>query len=204
VWAAPTPRGLAGSVRCGLYRCECGHAVICSSLNRWPSYRCRDGCGQMSRKQSDVDDYVSRVIVQRLRKPDAIRLAAHDNTDEIATLEAESVALRTRLDSLAGFFAQGLIDAQQLTEGTRQLNAQLTEIRDKTSKLFNGTALSGIADTDDAGSAWLEAPLDRKRAVIDALATVTLLRGAQGRPAGWKPGQTYFRPELVRIEWKTS
>lgn len=36
---------------------------------------------------------------------------------------------------------------------------------------------AGIADADDAGSAWLEAPLDRKRAVIDALAVVTLLRG---------------------------
>ena len=24
------------------------------------------------------------------------------------------------------------------------------------------------------------------------------------RSAGWQPGQTYFRPELVRIEWRTS
>jgi X-X-X-Leu-X-X-Gly heptad repeat protein len=186
----------------GLYRCECGHTVIVSSLNRWPSYRCRDGCGKMSRNQSDVDDLVGRVIVERLRRPDAVSLVARDSANEAAALDAESVALRTRLDSLAGFFAQGLIDAQQLTEGTRQLNAQLTEVRDKIGKLFDGSALAGIADADDAGSAWLEAPLDRKRAVIDALATVTLLKGAQGRPAGWRPGQTYFRPELIKIEWK--
>jgi hypothetical protein len=197
---APARRWLGS----GLYRCECGHTVIVSNLNRWPSYRCRDGCGQMSRKQSDVDDYVSAVIMERLRRPDAVSLAARDNSDEIAALDAESIALRTRLDSLAAFFAQGLIDAQQLTEGTRQLNRQLTEVRAKVGKLFNGTALSGIADTDDAGSAWLEAPLDRKRAVIDALAGVTLLKGGHGRPAGWQPGQTYFRPELVRIEWRTS
>jgi site-specific DNA recombinase len=188
----------------GLYRCECGTPVICSQANKARVYRCRDGCGKLSRQQKDVDNYISAVIVERLRRPDAISLAAHDNTDEIAALEAESVALRTRLDSLAAFFAQGLIDAQQLTEGTRQLNSQLTEVRAKVGKLFNGSALSGIADTDDAGSAWLEAPLDRKRAVIDALAVVTLLRGGNGRPAGWQPGQTYFRPEKVRIQWRNS
>jgi site-specific DNA recombinase len=186
----------------GLYRCECGHTVIVSNLNgRW-SYRCRDGCGRMSRNQKDVDDLVSRVIVERLRMPDAVNLAARDSTDEANALEAESVALRTRLDSLAAFYAQGLIDAQQLTEGTRQLNTQLTEVRAKIGKLFDGSALAGIADTEDAGSAWLEAPLDRRRAVIDALATVTLLKGGHGRPAGWRPGQSYFRPELVRIEWR--
>jgi DNA invertase Pin-like site-specific DNA recombinase len=195
---APARRWLGS----GLYRCECGHTVICSSLNRWPAYRCRDGCGRMSRKQSDVDDLVSRVIVERLRKPDAVTLGARDSADEASALEAESVALRTRLDSLASFYAQGIIDAQQLAQGTRQLNSALTDVRSKIGRLFDGSALAGIADADDAGSAWLEASLDRQRAVIDALATVTLLRGGHGRPAGWKPGQTYFRPELVKIEWR--
>jgi site-specific DNA recombinase len=197
---APARRWLGS----GLYRCECGHPVICSSLNRWPAYRCRAGCGRMSRKQSDVDNLVSRVIVERLRRPDAVSLVAHDSGDVAAALDAESVALRTRLDSLASFFAQGLIDAQQLTEGTRQLNDQLSDVRSKIGKLFDGSALAGIADADDAGSAWLEASLDRQRAVINALAAVTLLRGGHGRPAGWQPGQSYFRPELVRIEWKTT
>jgi site-specific DNA recombinase len=195
---APARRWLGS----GLYRCECGNTVICSSLNRWPSYRCRNGCGRLSRKQSDVDDFVSRVIVERLRRPDAASLVARDDADVAQALEAESVALRTRLDSLASFYAQRLIDAQQLTEGTRQLNIQIEEVRGKLAKLFDGSALAGIADADDAGSAWLEAPLDRKRAVIDALAKVTLLKGGHGRPAGWQPGQTYFRPELVKVEWR--
>ena len=81
--------------------------------------------------------------------------------------------------------------AQQLTEGTRQFNTQANRGPGQSRKLFNGSALAGIADTDDAGSAWLEAPPDRKRAVIDALAVVTLLKGGHGRPAGWQPGQTY-------------
>jgi hypothetical protein len=192
----PTRRWLGS----GLYRCECGAKLICSKANRARAYRCRDGCGRVSRSQADVDDLVSRVVVERLRRPDVADLVARDNAGELAALEAESVALRTRLDSLAGFFAQGLIDAQQLTEGTRQLNAELSEVRAKIGKLFDGSALSGIADADDAGSAWLEAPLDRRRAVVEALAVVTLKRGT-GRPPGWQPGQNYFRAELVKIEW---
>jgi site-specific DNA recombinase len=186
----------------GLYRCECGTPVICSQANRARVYRCRDGCGKLSRQQRDVDDLITKVIVERLRRPDVASLVARDRGDEVRAHEAQAVALRSRLDSLAAFFAQGLIDAQQLTEGTKEINTALTDVRAKIGKIYDGSALAGIADADDAGSAWLEAPLDRKRAVIDALAAVTLLGGGHGRPAGWRPGQSYFRPELVKIEWR--
>lgn len=188
----------------GLYQCECGARVICSSSNDAKCYRCRDGCGRLSRRRADVDELVTQVIVERLRRPDVASLAAGDRFDESRVLESQAVALRSRLDSVAGLFAQGVIDAQQLTAGTRGLNAALADVRAKISRIYDGSALVGIVEADDAGSAWLEAPLDRKRAVLDALATVTLLRGAQGRPAGWRPGQSYFRPELVKIEWRQS
>ena len=188
----------------GLYRCECGVPVICSSSNEAKCYRCRDGCGRLSRRRADVDELVTKVIVDRLRRPDVATLVAGDRVDETRVLESQAVALRSRLDSLAGLFAQGVVDAQQLAAGTRELNAALADVRTKISRIYDGSALAGIVEADDAGSAWLEAPLDRKRAVLDALATVTLLRGAQGRPAGWRPGQSYFRPELVRIEWRQS
>jgi DNA invertase Pin-like site-specific DNA recombinase len=188
----------------GLYRCECGVPLICSQANMARIYRCRDGCGKLSRQQKNVDEFITKVIVERLRRPDVASLVAHDRSEEVRVLEAQAVALRARLDSLAGFFAQGLIDAQQLTEGTKEINVSLEAVRAKIGKLYDGSALAGIVDTDDAGSAWLEAPLDRQRAVVDALAVVTLLRGGHGRPAGWRPGRSYFRPELVKIEWKTS
>ena len=56
----------------GLYHCECGVPVICSQANRVRVYRCRDGCGRLSRRQKDVDELVTRVIVERLRKPDVV------------------------------------------------------------------------------------------------------------------------------------
>ena len=75
-------------------------------------------------------------------------------------LESQAVALRSRLDSLAGFFAKGVIDAQQLTEGTKEINLALEAVRTKISRnLRRQWALAGVVDAEDAGSAWLEAPL---------------------------------------------
>ena len=196
---ANTARRWLGS---GLYRCECGSTLICSSSNKGPAYRCRDGCGRLSRKQSDVDNFVSAVIVERLRRPDLADLLSRDDEGQLSRLEAESIELRSRLDSLAAFFAQGVVDAQQLAQGSREINRRLDEVREETAALYHGTALAGVAEADDPGSAWLDAPLDRKRAVLDALAEVTLLLGGHGRPAGWQPGESYFRPELVKIEWR--
>jgi DNA invertase Pin-like site-specific DNA recombinase len=186
----------------GLYRCECGSPLTSSSTRRGPAYRCRDGCGRLSRKQDGVDDFVSAVIVGRLRRPDLADLLHRDDEGQLSRLEAESVSLRSRLDSLAGLFGQGVIDAQQLTEGSREIKRRLEEVREETAALYHGTALAGVADAEDPGAAWLGAPLDRQRAVLDALATVTLLLGGQGRPAGWQVGESYFRPELVKIEWR--
>jgi site-specific DNA recombinase len=186
----------------GLYRCECGSGLIVSSANSSRAYRCRDGCGQLSRRQADVDELVSRVVMERLRRADLADLLARDDDGQLGQLEAEAVALRSRLDSLAGLFAQGVIDAQQLTEGTREVKRRLDQVGELTAASYHGTALAGVADAADPGAAWMDAPLDRKRAVLDALASVTLLRGAAGRPAGWAPGQTYFRPDLVKLEWR--
>jgi hypothetical protein len=38
--------------------------------------------------------------------------------------------------------------------------------------------------------------------VLDALMIVTLKRSGRGRPAGWRPGHSYFRPDTVDIEWR--
>jgi hypothetical protein len=88
--------------------CECGAKLICSASNKGTKeYRCRDGCGRLGRRRADVDDLVTKVIVERLRRPDVASLVVRDRGDEVRALESQAVALRSRLDSLASFFAQG-------------------------------------------------------------------------------------------------
>ncbi|MGC9543550.1 hypothetical protein [Streptomyces sp. UG1] len=57
-------------------------------------------------------------------------------------------------------------------------------------------------DPDDALAWWREEySLEQRRKILSTLATVTLVRARQGRPAGFFPGrgQGYFDPDSVRI-----
>lgn len=188
----------------GLYACAtCGETVVTQGSGRARRiYRCRPG--HVSLVQADVDDYVRAVIAARLRQDDARDLLAHAGAQsDTAPLEDRAVTLRARLDGLAAVFAAGDIDAQQLTEGTRTLRADLEAVRSQISAASRGTALEGVADAPDPGAAFLTADIERQRAAVDLLVSITLQPGPRGRPAGWQPGQTYFRPERVQIEWRS-
>jgi DNA invertase Pin-like site-specific DNA recombinase len=186
----------------GLYRCGvCGSGLIATTVNRRRGYRCR--ASHVTRTLDDLDNYVKAVISERLRQPDAADLLAKQSTVDVAPLELEAVTLRARLDELAGMFAEGTIDAQQLTEGTRTLHVALDGVRAAIADAYRGTAVSGVAEAPDPAAAWLDAPLDRQRAVLAALATVIVNKGAGGRPKGWKVGENYFRVDLIDIEWRS-
>jgi hypothetical protein len=59
--------------------------------------------------------------------------------------------------------------------------------------------LAGVADAPDPTKVWEGLDLSRRRAIVDALATVTILPARRGRRPGWQPGQSYFDPETVEI-----
>lgn len=52
--------------------------------------------------------------------------------------------------------------------------------------------LVDIVTAEDPAEAWKDLALDRQRAVVETLATVTLLRG--------RPGRAPFDPRSLRIE----
>jgi len=157
------------------------------------------------RGQADVDGYVEAVIVARLRRADAADLLRPStSTFDTQAAEARSVELRHRLNQLATVYAEGDIDAEQLAAGTRSLNTDLDRVRADIDAAYSGTVLDGLGNSPDPGAAWLDAPLDRKRAVLDALIRVTVHKTRGGRPAGWSPGESYFNPATVTVEWRSS
>ena len=62
--------------------------------------------------------------------------------------------------------------------------------------------LAGVADAPDPAEVWDGLDLARRRAIVDTLATVTILPARRGRRPGWQPGQSYFDPTTVRVEPK--
>lgn len=193
------PRKWLGS---GIYRCGvCGGPLRASQRDREKVYRCEGG--HVTRGLWDLDAYVEGVVAERLRRPDARDLLRVPEAEfDVRGAEGRAVELRKRLDQLAAMFAAGEVDAQQLAAGTKTLNADLDAIRDWISAAYAGTVFADVGDASDPAQAWLDAPLDRRRAILDALMTVTVNKSPSGRPAGWRAGDSYFRPETIRIEWK--
>lgn len=206
----PARRTQLSSVRrwlgSGLYRCGvCGDTVraFCSHSRGEgkPQYTCRTRkC--VARTCNDVDQYIGEVVVERLSRPDATELLDADNPRDTTDLHTEALALRRRLDELATVYADGAIDARQLREGSERLRRQLNRVEQAIADASRGSVLSGLVDAPDIAVTWQSLNIDRKRAVIHALMEVRLLLAGRGRPAGWQPGQSYFRPETVEVNWK--
>lgn len=196
-----------------LYRCAgCGGTVRSArSRQGLPQYRCRTDADlgtkkpgeHVSRKAEEVDRFVSEVVVERLRRADLTEmLREHVGEVDVAGLESRAIELEERKGQLAAMFGEGAIDAAQLTAGSKTIAAELDRVREQITAAYSGSVLEGIASAPDPGAAWLDATLERQRLVLDALLTVTLRPSPRGRPPGWTPGSSYFRPESVQIDWK--
>ena len=126
---------------------------------------------------------------------------------DVEALHARRADLDGRMTELAGLFAQGAVTGPQLAEGTRRLRTEAADLDAQIAAVSAHSPLSGFADAGDVAEAWKVATISRRKAVVDALMTVTLVKAPRGRPAGWRRpedggSRTYFNPRTVRVEWR--
>jgi len=189
----------------GLYLCGlCGLPVRITGHRRGnqqrPGYRCSGRAVHVHRVADKVDQLVTDAVIERLSRPDAIGLLRpRTPLVDVTALHTEASALRARMDELASLFATGTITVSQLGTGTTELTAALTVIEARIAVATMPSPLDGLVGSADVARVWLDLSLDRRRAVVDDLLTVTILPGKRGR----KAGGIYFDPESVRLEWRT-
>ncbi|MEV5792688.1 recombinase family protein [Streptomyces sp. NPDC052192] len=197
----PVPEGRRG----------CRETMRCSTSGRVgtghvAAYRCRAAV-HVARTAELLDGYVEAVVVERLSRPDAVSLfvpspKVGESTEQLA-LRANT--LRVKLDQYSADYADDLITRKQMLDGTARTRSKLTEIEGEMSRRATVPLLARLPiGTPGFEDSWKTYTLERKRAIIDALMTVTVLPSRRGRPKGFKPGtgQAYFDPNAVRIEWK--
>lgn len=192
----------------GIYLCGgCGEAVICSRSGqaRNPCYRCRPPRGEtrrpgqhVTRAAAPLDEFVEELVIERLSRPDAVNLLMEDQRDDVAPLHVEAVALRARLDELATLHADGAIDARQLVTGSTRIRSQLEGIESRIAAASQSSIFAGVVGTENPRATWKGLELGRKRAVLGALMTVTILPARHGRG----PDGSYFDPDTVKIDPK--
>jgi hypothetical protein len=187
--------GLALCGTCGQTVSSAGSAQTRKDGSKRIVYRCRSR-QHVARHAAPVDDLVSRVAIERLASPDAAALLVDGDAPDAEELKDKAQALRSRLESLAVDFADGDLTSAQLRAATARIKTQLAEIESLQAHNSRGPMLAGLVNANDVGKAWRLLPFDGKRSVIDILMVVTIepesIRGAR-----------HFRPELIRIAWRT-
>src|SRR5829696_3564367 len=188
---------LGGLAFCG--RCDDGTTVRVNYRERDAAgtpvrvYRCRDHA-HLSREAGFCDWRVSERVIARLSRPDARDLLVDDDRPDLAGLRVEADVLRMRLEQLAEAFADGTVSAAQLAVGSERLRGKLADVEARTVHLDRAPLLADLVTAKDVRKAWEAAGLDRQRAIVSLLYTVTLL------PRG--PGRASISVDSVRMEAK--
>lgn len=186
----------------GLYRCGvCGVKVTGAPRG----YRCaqhvvRDEEGKtvvtsLMRSGAEIDAFVTGLIVERLRQPDALRKEASTGPDLASSgIDAAISEQRARILRAQRDYDEEIIEGRDLKRIRDAAEARIAQL--EAEQLMHGQAagLAPVLGADDPSQTFLEASLEVQRQVIDVLATVTLLPQPRGRKA--------FNPDSVDIEWR--
>lgn len=174
----------------------CGATVHLGRSNRGQRiYRCRASYGHVSRQADVVEEYVAKLAVARLSRPDAYELLRATERPDSAELRDQAQALRRRLEALAVDFADGDLTAAQLRAATDRIRTRLADVERQMADAGRVDVLGPLIAGRDVVKVWEALDTDRRRVIIDTLMTVTLM------PPG--RGARTFDPETVRVKWRT-
>lgn len=188
----------------GLYGCErCDGRKVGIGYNGAANggralYRCvpvTGGCGRVWRAV-ELDDYVSLVVEQRLRRSDLAELLPQHRPD-LDALHAERKAVRTALDRAAALWAIGEMDDGEREAASRSGRARLAEIDARLGESRQDGALARLLTFADPAQAWLDTPVEEveiRQGIVRTLMTVTLGPSPRG-------GQEWYAPTFVRIDF---
>jgi site-specific DNA recombinase len=146
-------------------------------------YRCRKGC--VGRRRDWVDEYVARVIVERLSRPDAAGLlAGNHETPNRRALQIEAATVRGRIEDAAALLADTDQPIAAIRGSIGKLTTRLREIEAQLETNGGDPVLAELVDAEDVRATWDGLGLDRQRAVVRLLADVTVHPGGGGRKGG--------------------
>ncbi|MCA1672844.1 MAG: hypothetical protein LC799_11800, partial [Actinobacteria bacterium] len=165
-----------------------------------PCYRCpgeKGTTGHVVRVAGPLDEYIEKIIIERLSRPDAVNLLTPTAPEvNLAALRATANAARTRLAEIAEMLGDGELTRAEAQIARTRANARLERAEADIAAATRSSPLIGLADAPDPAAVWAACDIGRRRAVLDTLMTVTVL------PAR-RPGPR-FDPETIKIAWKAS
>lgn len=182
---------LSGIAQCGL--CEAGLYTIKNRGNR--TYTCMT-CFKIGLKVQTLDDFLTEVILERLRRDDMAALIADVNDagrEQVLETQSRARELRDRLDEFYEAAGRGEVSPTGLASIEAKLLPQIEAAEQAAQGVAVPVALRGLAGTSPT-ERWADLDIVRQRQVVRALMIVHV------DPIG--RGRRIFDPARVRIDWK--
>jgi DNA invertase Pin-like site-specific DNA recombinase len=148
----------------------------------------------LSRAAEPIEELVTEVIVARLSRPDAAELLVDSDRPDTGALRGDVMALRARLAQLAGLLADGVLTETSVREASARLRCEVAEIEAQMADAGRADVLGPLITAEDVATAWDGLDVDRRRAVVQTLMTVTLLSPGKGRRT--------FDAASVEVDWR--
>lgn len=132
------------------------------------------------RRGVPLDDFVERLVVARLERPDAVDLLVDRERPDVDALRAERRRLEVSLRELGDDHDDGLVGRAEYQRRLKRLNARVAELDGKLQAGANVEPLRDLVGASNVRGAWDALPLGRKRAVLEALLTIEVHSVGQG------------------------
>ena len=160
-----------------------------------PIYYCkRPNCMKIARTMSLVDDLVIDMITERLAQPNAAELLSPPTVDK-KEIRDEVNNLRVRMTTTREHWLAERISDEEWFAKRDSLQNMLDVAESKLLDSNRSRTLDGLVGQPDARNKFDALNLDRRRAVVDCLATITIESSVRkGAP---------FDPKLITLVWKT-
>ncbi len=183
---------LTGIAVCGV----CGSPAAVQKNRGTRSYLCTDGF-HVSRQQEAVDDLVTRVVVARLARPDALKLLApgEDADDQVRGALGEAAEKRARLTQFYDAAAAGEVTPGALARIEATLLPEIESAERRAREVTVAPVLRQVARADVA-DIWDGLPITTRREVIRALMEVRIMPAVRGAQR--------FDPRSIAITWRTA
>ena len=184
---------LTGIAICGVCHKPMGTTARKTKGGNRVVYQCkRLGCMKIVRDLEKTDKRVIDSITRRLAKPDAAVTLAKPTVDTAALRDKIDV-LRAQIAEAEHDYDDGQITAARMNARIDRVNEKLRPLEDKLLGAHMSRDVKDLAGKPDAAERFAKLPLDRRRGVIDTLATVTIERQRRG-------GR--FDPASIAVRWK--
>ncbi|WP_291794022.1 recombinase family protein [Brevibacterium sp.] len=182
---------LSGIAKCG--RCGKRELRVGNGHAGAPRYRCGN---HLARMAEPIDAYLSGILVRVLSRPDISAQIWGEREDGVdhEALSAERVTVQSRLDGLAGLYADGILDGASVTKESNRLRERIAEIDEALDVGSGSSPLGLVIGREDVQATWDALDVERKRMIVRALTDVTILPSRSGMKG--------FDPDLIQIDWK--